>query len=324
MINWKFVLGLLCIALASAGYDWCDAAQGDARNDGRGQDPGAGMYDNEFGWRWCLEPRKMDSMRGEWAGGGTFGRTETDDRGRLVVTLILAGTMTEPGYRYRPVAFDSAGRRHPLSERARTVMLSGGTRMAKALFLLPETTLAAGGVAQLGIEELTPEGRQRASARAIGRLQASGIQPLPLPRIGLTYEFTLTATDGKEIGSEDLRGKVVLIDCWATWCTPCMKKMPHLKALHWRWHDRGLEVVGVNYDGDQAKARRACESLGLPWRQVAVPGDEKTQELWEVASGISTLPRLLILDRSGVLRFDCLPEEMERHLAELLEGKPNQ
>lgn len=278
--------------------------------------------ENEFGWRWCVEPREMGSMRGDWSGGGTFGRAETDERGRLVVSLILAGRMTEPGYQYRSVAIDAAGRRYPLTEKTRTVTASGGTRMARARFLLPGTAIAADGVALLGVEEFTPEGRERASGRAIGRLKAAGIEPLPLPRVGRAYDFTLRAVGGQTIRSGDLRGKVVLIDCWATWCTPCMEKMPHLKVLYERWHGRGLEVVGVNFDGDEAKAKRACESLGLPWPQVALPGDEEARELWEVASGISTLPRLLILDRGGILRFDGTPEELEARLAELIEGEP--
>ena len=100
-----------------------------------------------------------------------------------------------------------------------------------------------------------------------------------------------------------------------------MEKMPQLKALYGRWHGRGLEVIGVNFDGDEAKARRAVEALGLSWPQVAVPVDESSGELWEVASGITTLPRLLIVDREGVLRFDCRPEELEGRLAELLGGR---
>jgi thiol-disulfide isomerase/thioredoxin len=260
-------------------------------------------------------------MRPDWAEGGTFGRAEVDERGHLVVSLILAGSRTGPDYRYRPVAIDAAGGRHPLVEKARAVQASGGTRMARARFLLPGTALAADDVTYLGVEELTPEGREEASERARGRLKASGREPLPLPRLGRAYDFHLRAMDGGTIRSGDLRGKVVLIDCWATWCTPCMKKMPQLKALYGRWRGRGLEVIGVNFDGDEAKARRAVEALGLAWPQVAVPGDEASGELWEVASGITTLPRLLIVDREGVLRFDCRPEELEGRLVELLEGR---
>jgi thiol-disulfide isomerase/thioredoxin len=230
--------------------------------------------------------------------------------------------MTEPGFKYRPGGYDAMRRRHPLAERARMVITGGGTRVARARFLL--SGMLAGEVTHLGVEELTPEGRQRASQRASERLRTAGVDALPLPQTGRAYEFTLRAMGGELIRSKELRGKVVLIDCWATWCTPCMQKMPHLKELYARWHDRGLEVIGVNFDGDEAKARRASETLGLAWPQVAVSGKEEIQGLWEVASGIDTLPRLLILDREGVLRFDCGPAELENRLAALLEVRPKE
>src|SRR5262249_34011196 len=130
-------------------------------------------------------------------------------------------------------------------------------------FRLDPTVLPADRAQFLGIEYLTPDGQKVVAKKAFQDAQAAGVEVMPMPEIGKAYDFTLTAMDGSKLRAADLRGKVVLIDCWATWCTPCMAKMPKLKELYAKYHAAGLEIVGVNWDKDAAKAEEARKRLEL-------------------------------------------------------------
>ena len=101
-----------------------------------------------------------------------------------------------------------------------------------------------------------------------------------------------------------------------------MAKMPELKDLYEKHRQDGLTVVGVCWDQDVGKARQAIERHGLAWTHVLVPADEKARELWSEAAGIESLPRLLIVDREGVLRADCGPYELKDQVEKVLAQKP--
>ena len=78
--------------------------------------------------------------------------------------------------------------------------------------------------------------------------------------------LVLTTTDGQTFDLAKLRGKVVLVNYWATWCAPCRKEMPRLSAFYRRYHGRGLEMIGVSIDfpRDLEKARKAAQAVAYP------------------------------------------------------------
>lgn len=165
---------------------------------------------------------------------------------------------------------------------------------------------------RIGLAVLTFEGRKEAAAAGMARARDVGAKVLPLPVVGEPLEFELKTMDGGVIRSEDLLGKVVLIDHWATWCGPCMAKMPKLKEAYEKFRDRGFVVIGVNFDGEQAKAEAAIEEHGLTWPQVHSASSAAGHDgLWEQVTGIVSLPRLLLIDRNGVLVDDFYPHDLE-------------
>ena len=139
----------------------------------------------------------------------------------------------------------------------------------------------------------------------LGRLQLAG------------QEISLTGTtlDGKPFDLESLRGKIVLLDFWATWCGPCIAKMPETKELYEAYHARGFEVVGISIDMEEDKAKLVefIQSRQLPWIQLHDP----KAELFEQLHGFG-VPYCLLLDREGkVILQDARGEALKRKLAEV-------
>jgi hypothetical protein len=94
-----------------------------------------------------------------------------------------------------------------------------------------------------------------------------------------------------------------------------------LEALYKKWHKDGLEIIGINLDDKAETGQKICASLGLTYPQVWIPSDTKTRKLWQQASGISAVPRLLLIDRDGMLRGDGR-DELEEQIAKLLARSP--
>jgi hypothetical protein len=103
-----------------------------------------------------------------------------------------------------------------------------------------------------------------------------------------------------------------------------MKKMPELKRIYDKWRAKGLEVVGLNFDKDVETAETAVKSHEIPWPTVHVPADKEIRDLWDEATRISALPRILVIDQQGILRADLASPDTEKNLenriAELVQG----
>lgn len=266
-----------------------------------------------LGWSWLDMPRAVTDFDADGALSGKIENVTYEFRrpaqGPLTLTISQKGGNTRQGVgvEYRGVAIDFDGRRHTF-----TFGVSGGNDTKYTWNLrLPESDLQPENVALVGVEVLTPAGRKVLAADAQRRAREAGVELLPLPVVGEPFEFRLTTADGRVASSEEWRGKVVVIDCWATWCMPCMQKMPNLVKLYEELHPRGLEIVGINFDRRFDMARRAIDTNGLSWPQVYVKDDEALRTLWHEASSVSILPRLIVIDRAGVVRADCTPMDLE-------------
>jgi thiol-disulfide isomerase/thioredoxin len=112
-------------------------------------------------------------------------------------------------------------------------------------------------------------------------------------------DFSVKDLKGREISSSKLRGKVVLIDFWATWCQPCKKEMPGYQKLADRYGSRGFAVVGLKFDTmmDMEDPVRFAKKIGVRY-PLAVAADDLKQKF----GGIEGLPTTMLYDRQGILR----------------------
>lgn len=116
-------------------------------------------------------------------------------------------------------------------------------------------------------------------------------------------DFTLTAVDGREVRLADLRGKLVLVDFWATWCPPCQALMPDLQSLAEAYADH-LEVVAVSVDGDpEAVVPPFAAQHGYTFTMTA---DQRGQAVARAWGGTKGIPCTYLVDREGVVRFHWL------------------
>ena len=129
----------------------------------------------------------------------------------------------------------------------------------------------------------------------------------------------LKDTDGKEIKYEDYKGKVLLLDFWATWCHFCTEEMPNVVAAYKKWHDKGFEIVGVCHDkeGADKEVKAYMQKAGMTWRQYydGQAGDNKLAALYEVHG----IPATFLVGKDGkVVRVNLRGPALERALAKLL------
>lgn len=118
--------------------------------------------------------------------------------------------------------------------------------------------------------------------------------PSPTPRV---IDFTVKDLDGNEVSLSDLRGQVVLVNFWATWCSPCKEEMPVLEAYYQANKDEEFVIVAVNVSEDAATAQSFIEEHGYTFPVWSDPPGKQLMKL-----GIRGLPASLFLDRDGALR----------------------
>ncbi|HEX4138729.1 MAG TPA: redoxin family protein [Candidatus Methylacidiphilales bacterium] len=129
-------------------------------------------------------------------------------------------------------------------------------------------------------------------------------------------DLKYTAVDGRDVDLSKLRGKVVLVDFWATWCPPCREEVPDVVAAYGKYHDKGFDVVGVSLDQDKDALQSFTKEKGMAWPQYF---DGKG---WDNAIssrfGIDSIPAMWLLDKKGMVVSTDARDDLDAEIAKLL------
>lgn len=191
---------------------------------------------------------------------------------------------------------------HPLAGEMKTVLMqtlnedtsAQGTEMLKKVSTGADPRLAAVAKTLLG-----------------ARLKLEEMKTVPL-------KMSFTALDGHPFDLANLRGKVVLIDFWATWCGPCMRELPRVVQMYDKLHAKGLEIVGISVDQDKAALEDVLKEQNVKWPQYF---DGSASEENKIAGplGVNMFPTTWLLDKKGLLRETMLRgPELEAAVEKLL------
>jgi thiol-disulfide isomerase/thioredoxin len=148
--------------------------------------------------------------------------------------------------------------------------------------------------------------------KALGRLALIG-QPFLVEGVNL---------EGEKFDWNAYRGRVVLVDFWASWCEPCIREMPNIERSYEKFRDKGFAVVGVNLDDTRKAARSFLAGRPLPWTTV-VAADETQQgpraDPNAVRYGVDAIPFMVLVDQEGkVVALHVRGPQLEQYLVELL------
>jgi peroxiredoxin len=107
-------------------------------------------------------------------------------------------------------------------------------------------------------------------------------------------DFTLEDSSGKRLSLKDLKGKVVFLNFWATWCIPCRQEMPLMEKLHREFKNQGLEMVAINYREDKKAVQKFFDELGLTFKSLVDYDGSVSSEY-----GAWSLPLTYVINRKG-------------------------
>jgi thiol-disulfide isomerase/thioredoxin len=139
-----------------------------------------------------------------------------------------------------------------------------------------------------------------------------------LDKLGKVIEITGKTTTGKDFDLKNLKGKVVLVDFWGTWCPPCVAEIPNMVKAYEKYHNRGFDVIAITSDKDDDVVLKFMESRQLPWACINV---EDSRTLIKM-HGINSYPTPMLVDQAGrLISLRARGPQLERLLERLLAEK---
>ncbi len=172
----------------------------------------------------------------------------------------------------------------------------------------------------LGPEKARAIAKEIAEAKTEPSLkeQAAGLLK-KLDRVGKPVAIAFTAVDGRKIDLLEMKGKVVLVDFWATWCGPCIAELPNVKAAYEKFHPKGFEIVGISFDQEKDTLAKFVAKKQMPWAQYF--DGEGWGNKFGREFGISSIPTMWLIDKKGNLVDQTAREDLAGKVEKLL-GEP--
>jgi peroxiredoxin len=179
----------------------------------------------------------------------------------------------------------------------------------KYLFNKPEPRLIMLASKKMGAE--LPDSKYTKS------MQATAKQLGPLVEGAMAPDIKLKTPAGDSLALSSLRGKVVLIDFWASWCGPCRRENPNVKKIYEKYKDQGFEIYGVSLDNNASRWNDAIAKDGLTWKHVSdlAGWQSSAAKLY----GVRSIPATFLLDKEGrIYKSGFRSHELEGLLQQLL------
>ena len=117
------------------------------------------------------------------------------------------------------------------------------------------------------------------------------------PDMTKPFDLKFTSVDGKAVDIAKMRGKVVLVDFWATWCPPCRGEVPNVVAAYKKYHDKGFEIIGISLDQDKSALLSFTKEHDMTWPQY-FDGNGWENKI-SSGFGINSIPAMWLVGKDG-------------------------
>ena len=184
--------------------------------------------------------------------------------------------------------------------------------------LRPENYLDIYKALDKGLNEKYPDNKDIKSFHGMVQQAQMMVEKTEAIKVGNEApELILPMPNDKDLALSSLRGKVVLIDFWASWCAPCRKELPNVKRCYEKYKNKGFEILGVSLDKDRSAWLEAISTEGLTWPQVS------DLKYWQSEAcqiyAIQSIPYTVLIDKEGkIIATDLRGADLDKKLAEVL------
>jgi thiol-disulfide isomerase/thioredoxin len=217
-------------------------------------------------------------------------------------------------------------------EKAQGKVIDQFEKLAKAHPESTDLTMHLAPLAQFGASSsdlgdrvvaiITNDMKNDTATRLVGEIKAQEAADKKLAELeGKPLVITGTTVDGKAFSTADWKGKVILVDFWATWCGPCRAELPRVEKMYTDYHAKGLEVLGVSNDQTADDLQKFLDTeTAMAWPQLfdaAAAGKGQWNPI-TTGFGINGIPVMFLIDKKGVVRTVSARESMEKLIPKML------